>query len=53
LHESFAYIACLVSLVLQCVDAGFVGGRSFMYIVTPPRHKKKISSMNESYMRNW
>jgi hypothetical protein len=35
LHENFAYIACLVSLIIQCVDAGFVSGSSFLYIVTP------------------
>ena len=35
LHESYAYIACLVSLIIQCVDAGFVSGKSYMYIVTP------------------
>jgi hypothetical protein len=28
LHGMFAYIACLVSLTIQCVDVGFVSGRS-------------------------
>jgi len=34
LRESYAYIAYLVSLIIQCVDAGFFSGRNFMDIVT-------------------
>ena len=33
-HESFAHIACLGSLIIQCVCAGFVSGRSSVCIVT-------------------